>query len=69
VTTFVGLCATCRYARIIENRRGSRFWLCARSRIDERFPRYPPLPVIQCAGHESGRPETGDETPTGGTDA
>ncbi len=47
-----GLCATCRHAREVENSRGSRFLLCERSRTDPRFPRYPPLPVLRCAGHE-----------------
>jgi hypothetical protein len=56
VTTGAGLCAVCRHARIIENRRGSRFWLCALARTDPRFPRYPPLPVLRCAGHVPGVP-------------
>ena len=50
---FPGLCSDCLHARVIENRRGSRFWLCARSRFDPRFRRYPPLPVIACAGFEA----------------
>jgi hypothetical protein len=65
VTTLVGLCATCRHARIIESRRGSRFWLCSRSRMDARFPRYPPLPVIRCAGYETGQPASGSDTDDG----
>jgi hypothetical protein len=47
-----GLCATCQHARRIESARGSRFLLCARSIDDPRFAKYPPLPVVQCAGHE-----------------
>lgn len=47
-----GLCATCRHARVIESDRGSRFTFCERSRTDDRFPRYPPLPVLACAGYE-----------------
>jgi hypothetical protein len=46
------------HARIIENRRGSRFWLCSRSYTDSRFPRYPGLPVLQCSGYEIGKPQT-----------
>ena len=49
---FPGLCSDCMHARVIENRRGSRFWLCARSRFDPRFRRYPPLPVLACIGFE-----------------
>ncbi len=48
----VGLCAACRYARILETRRGARFWLCQRSRTDPSYPRYPSLPVLACAGFE-----------------
>jgi len=55
-----GLCARCRHARTIDSRRGSRFILCEKSRTDPRFPRYPPLPVRQCAGYE---PETGSPNP------
>jgi hypothetical protein len=61
VTTFAGLCATCIHARIIENRRGSVFWLCSLSRVDPRFPRYPPLPVRSCTGHEPGEPQGAGE--------
>jgi hypothetical protein len=46
-----GLCASCRHARAIENDRGSRFYLCDRSRTDDRFPRYPRLPVTVCVGY------------------
>jgi hypothetical protein len=48
----VGLCAACAHARTIGNRRGSRFWLCERSRVDPSFPRYPRLPVAACRGFE-----------------
>jgi len=49
-----GLCADCRHARRVATRRGSVFLLCARAADDPRFHRYPPLPVLRCAGHESG---------------
>jgi len=52
----VGLCATCAFARVIENRSGSRFWLCQRSHTDPAFPRYPLLPVLACSGF-GARPE------------
>jgi hypothetical protein len=54
-----GLCAVCRHARVVGSRRGSRFWLCSRSRTDPQFPRYPALPVLRCAGHEAGPPLAG----------
>jgi len=48
----VGLCAACAHARVVESRRGSRFWLCRRSFTDPVFPRYPPLPVLACPGFD-----------------
>ncbi|MGH7624094.1 MAG: hypothetical protein ACREOJ_02110 [Gemmatimonadaceae bacterium] len=51
-----GLCGHCANARVVVNRRGSRFYRCALSDVDARFPRYPPLPVIRCAGHREGEP-------------
>ena len=63
LTAPAGLCATCRRARVVGNRRGSRFWLCTRSADDPRFPRYPRLPVLRCAGYDPGvDPEREDET-------
>jgi hypothetical protein len=47
-----GLCATCLHARRITSARGSTFVLCDRSRDDPRYPKYPRLPVVTCAGHE-----------------
>jgi hypothetical protein len=51
-----GLCSVCRHHRITGNRRGSRFYLCERSKTDPRFRRYPPLPMIRCPGFEEGAP-------------
>jgi propionyl-CoA synthetase len=47
-----GLCASCRHARLNETRRGTAYLRCARASSDSRFPRYPRLPVTECAGHE-----------------
>ena len=47
-----GLCGVCRHARVVRTRRGSRFYLCRRSETDERFVRYPPLPVLRCPGFQ-----------------
>ena len=49
----IGLCATCRHVRVIENRRGSEFYLCRLSEGDPRFEKYPRLPVLHCAGYEA----------------
>jgi hypothetical protein len=49
-----GLCERCVYQRLVRNTRGSVFSLCERSRSEpESFPRYPPLPVRECAGFEA----------------
>ncbi|MEX2583771.1 MAG: hypothetical protein WD766_10885 [Gemmatimonadota bacterium] len=47
-----GICSSCLHARVLESRRGSSFLLCELSAVDDRFPRYPPLPVLSCAGWE-----------------
>jgi len=52
----VGLCATCRWMRMVTNRRGSVFYRCARADDDPRFVRYPPLPVLACPGYEVSDP-------------
>ena len=46
-----GLCGHCVNARIIESRRGSRFYMCELSKVDPAFPKYPPLPVLECSGY------------------
>jgi hypothetical protein len=59
-----GLCDRCRHQRLVPNTRGSVFSLCERSKTDERFPRYPRLPVLDCVGFEPERngPAPGDPT-------
>ena len=51
-----GLCDSCRHQRVIANTRGSEFSLCERSKTDERFPKYPRLPVRRCSGYERAGP-------------
>lgn len=46
----VGLCVRCVNVHVIENRRGSRFYRCRLADVDPTFRRYPPLPVLSCAG-------------------
>jgi hypothetical protein len=46
-----GLCGNCVNARRIESARGSVFILCQLSATDPRFPKYPRLPVLSCAGY------------------
>jgi hypothetical protein len=54
----VGLCLTCQFSRVIVNDRGTRFYFCERSKTDPRFPRYPALPIVTCAGYVPA-PDTG----------
>jgi hypothetical protein len=48
----VGLCASCRHAKRVVSSKGSEFWLCGRAERDPAFRKYPPLPVVRCAGYE-----------------
>jgi hypothetical protein len=50
-TAKAGLCAACVHAKRIESDRNSIFWLCGLASTDSRFPKYPRLPVVRCAGH------------------
>ena len=59
----VGLCADCRHARVQHTARGSEFWRCLRAETDAAYPRYPALPVRECAGFERA---AGDEEPRAG---
>jgi len=47
----LGLCADCRHAQQIESSKGSVFLLCALSKTDQRFPKYPRIPVLACSGY------------------
>jgi len=48
----VDLCQTCQYARQIESDRGSVFLRCELSFQDQRFAKYPRLPVLECVGYQ-----------------
>jgi hypothetical protein len=50
--TRFGLCDSCRHQRIVRSGRGSVFSLCERSKTDDRYPKYPPAPVMACPGYE-----------------
>jgi hypothetical protein len=57
-----GLCDSCRNVKIVETRKGSRFYLCTLSEVDPRFPKYPGIPVLRCLGYV---PVPRDETAVG----
>jgi hypothetical protein len=46
-----GLCESCAHVRMVDTRRGSRFFLCQLSEVDPRFPKYPRIPVLRCIGY------------------
>jgi hypothetical protein len=48
----VGMCATCVQVRRLQSDRGSVFFLCQLAFTDDRFPKYPRLPVLQCDGYQ-----------------
>ncbi len=50
-TNFVGLCQDCAFARVIRSDRGAVFYQCGKSFEDPSFPKYPRLPVLECAGY------------------
>jgi len=61
-----GLCAVCVNAMLIESGKGSRFILCEESRRDPEYPKYPRLPVRECAAfRRRGGPdaEAGKDVP------
>lgn len=47
-----GLCESCRHSRIIISGKGSRFFYCALAETDERYLKYPRLPVLECSGYK-----------------
>jgi hypothetical protein len=59
----IGLCASCRWTRRVTSRRGSTFFRCGLADSDARFPRYPALPVLACAGYQAQRDEPGRGEP------
>lgn len=48
----LGLCPGCLHVRMIRSDRGSVFYQCLLAAVNPRFPKYPPLPVLSCAGYE-----------------
>lgn len=46
------LCPECAHVKIVRSEKGSTFLLCRRAQSDPRFPKYPPQPVVACAGFE-----------------
>jgi hypothetical protein len=47
--------------RVVTSARGSSFVMCERSRTDERFVKYPRLPVLACVGFHARGPSREDQ--------
>ena len=47
-----GLCEACQHAKLNETNRGTAYLRCTRAAWDDRLPRYPRLPVMECIGFE-----------------
>lgn len=60
----IGLCLTCAHARAVVSGRGSTFWHCRLSAVDARFAKYPPLPVLRCAGFHATPEGEGGSSPS-----
>ncbi len=51
------LCDKCSHVREITSGKGSRFLLCRLSARDQRYAKYPPQPVVSCAGYRQVQDE------------
>ena len=57
----VGLCLSCRHVYVVPARTGQRYYRCERSSTDERYPKYPRLPVRRCEGYDPRGAPAADE--------
>ena len=57
-----GLCPGCAHVRFVESATGSRFLMCRLAKVDSCFTKYPPQPVLRCAGFEEALPSEEERT-------
>ena len=55
-TIQAGLCAECAHALVRPTNKGTIYLRCGLAATDDRFPRYPRLPVLDCPGFEPYHP-------------
>src|ERR1700677_1678885 len=55
------LCETCSWMRAVVTPRGSRFLLCQLSQTNSAYAKYPPQPVLRCAGFEQNENSMKDD--------
>jgi hypothetical protein len=58
----VGLCSDCQHCRIVKSQR-STFYMCRLSLTNPEYRKYPPLPVLRCAGYLPSVPGGVDGAP------
>lgn len=51
----IGLCSDCQHCRIVKSER-SVFYMCRLALTNPEYRKYPPLPVLRCAGHTPALP-------------
>jgi|RhiMethySRZTD1v2_1073278.scaffolds.fasta_scaffold02774_18 hypothetical protein len=51
----IGLCSRCQHCRIVKSER-SAFYMCRLSFTNPEYRKYPPLPVLRCAGYQPPAP-------------
>jgi len=51
------LCESCVHVKPVTVPSGSRFLLCQLAKRDPAFPKYPPQPVVRCAGYRERTPD------------
>jgi len=52
----IGLCSHCQHCRSVKSER-SVFYTCRLSFTNPEYRKYPPLPVLRCAGYEAALSE------------
>jgi len=57
----IGLCVDCLHSQRIHSARGSTFYRCKLADTDPTFPKYPRLPVVDCAGYMRKAGQSGTE--------
>ena len=53
----VGLCSDCQHCRNVKSQR-STFYMCLLSFTNPEYRKYPPLPVLRCAGYRPAPDES-----------
>jgi hypothetical protein len=46
------LCPACKHVKLVRSDKDAVFYLCRLAATDPRFTKYPPQPVLDCAGFE-----------------